>query len=590
MAACRSEKLTDMVMKQVNYVATLVGFALRHNPLFVVALITSIVSVGLEIAAMATLVPLVSVAAGAAVEQDSFVARVLSAVEIKPSGQSLLMVFIMLFAARIVSQFASQAFTILLSRRLMLQLASSAFSTLIFNMPLKTMESNSIGYYISLAGDETSRACSLVIAISQFVSLALLGSMYFVIIAAFSIPAAIGVVVFLLVTFALLFESFRISHRLGQRQIDQSKGIHSVFLDSLNGIRLVRAFSAERYVTASYHNQFRAYVRTLALVDLVAVVARLAPALLLLAGAALVVSWPALREGLSLELPFLVTITILLMRFFPIVGQALNLALRVLSDARAGRDVTHILSSERANSTNGDVAATPLDKIRRIDLYAVGFSHIDGKQVFSDLNLTIESGKSYALIGSSGSGKSTLLDLILHFYPAGHGRIGFNGQDIASLSEHDIRDRVKLVAQDSAIFNDTVVNNLKLGFEARDPELRRACRIACIDDFIDALPQGYETLLNYRGSNLSGGQKQRIGIARAVLRRPDVLLLDESTSALDAETREQVVTQLLEEFKDRIILFVTHDPFVVSKVDVVINMATLNDIPEKGPVLAGLGR
>src|SRR5207253_2137252 len=102
------------------------------------------------------------------------------------------------------------------------------------------------------------------------------------------------------------------------------------------------------------------------------------------------------------------------------------------------------------------------------------------------------------------------------------------------------------------------------------------------------LPAGYQTMLSYRGSNLSGGQKQRIGIARAILRRPDVLLLDESTSALDAATRERVIDNLLQEFKRRILVFATHDEFVTSKVDVVLEMARLNcALVEKEPSEAG---
>ena len=109
---------------------------------------------------------------------------------------------------------------------------------------------------------------------------------------------------------------------------------------------------------------------------------------------------------------------------------------------------------------------------------------------------------------------------------------------------------------------------------ASPKEVEQACEIAGIDDFVATLPNGYETTLNYKGSNLSGGQKQRIGIARAVLRRPDVLLLDESTSALDPATREQVVGNLLREFNGRILIFVTHDDVVISKVDEVYDLSS----------------
>src|SRR5262249_31580892 len=154
---------------------------------------------------------------------------------------------------------------------------------------------------------------------------------------------ALAVLAFLAVTFLTLFESFRVSHRLGVRQVEQSQSAGSLFLDALNGLRSVRSFSAEGYVVQSYYDQMRAYVRTLALIDAVALVARLGPALFLLVLVGIFSVWPAARAQFSLDLPFLVTMIILLMRFFPIVGQGLNLALRVIADARAGRDVTQII-------------------------------------------------------------------------------------------------------------------------------------------------------------------------------------------------------------------------------------------------------
>jgi ABC-type bacteriocin/lantibiotic exporter with double-glycine peptidase domain len=165
------------------------------------------------------------------------------------------------------------------------------------------------------------------------------------------------------------------------------------------------------------------------------------------------------------------------------------------------------------------------------------------------------------------------LDLLLGFFSAAKGSILVNEVPSDERSQGDLRGKIILVAQDAAIFNDTMESNLRLGKETSHEDVERACRIACIHEFIEEMPDGYGTVLNYRGTNLSGGQKQRIGIARAVLRHPDVLLLDESTSALDAATREQVVGNLLKEFKERILVFVTHDAFVMSMVDEVIDLS-----------------
>jgi ABC-type bacteriocin/lantibiotic exporter with double-glycine peptidase domain len=337
-------------------------------------------------------------------------------------------------------------------------------------------------------------------------------------------------------------------------------------------LRSVRSFSAEKYVTLSYHNQMRAYVRTLATIDAVALFARLGPALFLLGSVALLSVWPAARDRFSLDLPFLVTMIILLMRFFPIVGQGLNLALRVIADARAGRDVTQIIGQYQDVSRLGS-SRSSVDAIRQIEAIGVHFQHLDGKPVLDGFNARFVKGRSYALIGVSGSGKSTFLDLLLGFFSPAKGSILVNEVPSDEQSQGDLRGKIILVAQDAAIFNDTMESNLRLGKETSHEDVERACRIACIHEFIEEMPDGYGTVLNYRGTNLSGGQKQRIGIARAVLRHPDVLLLDESTSALDAATREQVVGNLLKEFKERILVFVTHDAFVMSMVDEVIDLS-----------------
>jgi len=559
-------------MPGLQYLWTLVGFAFRNNALLPVSLLLSVISVFLELLAMATLMPMASIIAGGPPPDDAIVVRFLRLAGIDPAGERLLLFFLIVFSSRILTQLASQTLTIYFGRRMLLQLTSRAFSTLIFDVPVKVLEEKSIGYFIGLAGDESSRASNLIVVMAQFLATGLLAALYFIAIISYSRAVAIAVLIFLGITFAALFESFRISHRLGIRQVEQSQSAGSLFLDALNGLRSVRSFSAEEYVTQSYYSQMLGYVRTLALIDGVALIARLGPALFLVVSVAVLSASSAARDGFSLDLPFLVTVIILLMRFFPIVGQGLNLALRVIADARAGRDVTHIIGQYQGCSRTSALRASA-DAIEKIDVADLHFQHLDGKPILCGFNASFERGKSYALIGVSGSGKSTFLDLLLGFFSPNSGTILVNG---VPSERSDLRGRVVLVAQDAAIFNDTMENNLKLGFNAAQSAVQRACRIAEIDEFIEQLPEGYGTLLSYRGSNLSGGQKQRIGIARAVLRQPDVLLLDESTSALDADTRKRVVSNLIEEFRDRVVVFVTHDEFVTSQVDTVLNMDQIN--------------
>jgi len=340
----------------------------------------------------------------------------LDLVQLPADGRSLLLLFVSLFAARVITQFVSQGLTIYLGRRLLVQLTSQAFSVLVRQIPIKELESRTIGYYISLAGDEANRASNLIVAISQFVSLSLLGALYFLAIVSYSRILAVGVLGFLAITFLSLMEAFRESHRLGFRQAEQSQAANTTFLDSLNGLRSVRSFSAESYVTARYYGQILDYMRTLALVDIISLASRLGPVLVLLACVALLTIWPVTKIEASVDLAFIATVVILLMRFFPIVGQALNLALRVVSDARAGRDVTQIIRQHQDANERDLPNKSRMPSIDSIDAIEVEFSHLDGQPVLRRMNASFVKARSYAIVGFSGSGKSTFLDLILGFY------------------------------------------------------------------------------------------------------------------------------------------------------------------------------
>jgi ABC-type bacteriocin/lantibiotic exporter with double-glycine peptidase domain len=157
------------------------------------------------------------------------------------------------------------------------------------------------------------------------------------------------------------------------------------------------------------------------------------------------------------------------------------------------------------------------------------------------------------------------VDLILGLIPNAGLDIRVNGAPLAELDPQDYRKRVILVEQQSRIFNDTVRNNIVFGLTASEDDIRTAVRLAAFDQVLTGLPNGLETMLDYQGTNLSGGQKQRLGIARALLRNPDVLVLDESVSALDAPTRNAVIGNILEHFRDKIVIVVTHDAAVISR-------------------------
>jgi ATP-binding cassette subfamily B protein len=157
--------------------------------------------------------------------------------------------------------------------------------------------------------------------------------------------------------------------------------------------------------------------------------------------------------------------------------------------------------------------------------------------VLEGISFRVEAGETVAILGATGSGKSSLVNLIPRFYAASSGRITLGGIDLASLSSRSILEAVAIVPQETILFSGTVRDNIRYGRpEAGEAEVEEAARLACAHDFILRLPAGYDTRVEERGCNLSGGQKQRIAIARAIVTRPRVLILDDSTSAVDVET------------------------------------------------------
>ncbi len=217
----------------------------------------------------------------------------------------------------------------------------------------------------------------------------------------------------------------------------------------------------------------------------------------------------------------------------------------------------------------------------RFDNVSFCYPSRPGSPALQDFSLTISPGERVAFVGPSGAGKSTTFQLLLRFYDLAGGRIFVDGVDIAQARPEDVRARIGVVPQETVIFGATARENIRFGRpEATDEEIEAAARAAAADEFIRALPQGYDTFLGERGTRLSGGQRQRLAIARAILKDPPILLLDEATSSLDAES-ERLVQEALEFLeKDRTTIVIAHRLATVLQADriVVINDGRIVDI------------
>jgi ABC-type multidrug transport system fused ATPase/permease subunit len=218
---------------------------------------------------------------------------------------------------------------------------------------------------------------------------------------------------------------------------------------------------------------------------------------------------------------------------------------------------------------NGDIEFIGLK--RSIDFVSVDFGYGDSKLVLNNITLTIERGQMTALVGASGAGKTTLADLVARFYDPTAGQVLIDGVDLRQIEINSLRHKLAVVSQDTFIFNASVRNNIAYGTEgATDAAIERAAQLANALQFIQDMPEGFETQLGDRGVRLSGGQRQRLAIARALLRDPDILILDEATSALDSESERLIQGSLEKLSVGRTVIAIAHRLSTIVRADKVV--------------------
>ncbi|SNR50571.1 ATP-binding cassette, subfamily B, MsbA [Lutibacter agarilyticus] len=260
--------------------------------------------------------------------------------------------------------------------------------------------------------------------------------------------------------------------------------------------------------------------------------------------------------------------------FYLVLNPAKAISTAFYNIQKGNASAERILNVLNTKNTIIDIPNAPSKETftNNITFENISFKYKD-EYVLKDFSLTIEKGKTVALVGQSGSGKSTLANLITRFYDVNKGAVKIDGVDIKDISQKSLRGLMGIVTQDSILFNDTIKNNICLGVEqASDNEVMEASKIANAYEFIKDLPLQFETNIGDSGNTLSGGQKQRLSIARAVLKNPPIMVLDEATSALDTES-EQLVQKALEEMtKNRTSLVIAHRLSTIQKADLIVVM------------------
>jgi ABC-type transport system involved in Fe-S cluster assembly fused permease/ATPase subunit len=353
-------------------------------------------------------------------------------------------------------------------------------------------------------------------------------------------------------------------------------------VDSLNNFETVKSFAAEERETQRYDSAVQVYNaravdtwRSLALLN----AGQEFIMNLGLTVVAVLVAWATLGNG---GRPGdLAAVTLIMMNLYRPLN-VLGWAFREIKQGAVDLEKLYGLmgqSPEVADVPNAKQLVVQGGEVR---FENVSFAH-DGRSAgLEDVSFTVPAGRKIAIVGPSGSGKSTLLKLLFRFYDVNGGRVRVDGQDVRDVTQVSLREAIGLVPQDVVLFNSTLRENLIYGKpEATDDEVREAARKAQLADFVDSLPQGWETRVGERGVKLSGGERQRVGIARTILKNPAILVLDEATSALDSATEADVQGALNEASRGRTTLMVAHRLSTVAGADEII---VLNEgrIAERG--------
>lgn len=384
-----------------------------------------------------------------------------------------------------------------------------------------------------------------------------------------------GVLLIFLILLSLMpCLAFRLGSVLGDRLRAELALVNSQVLDSLQGMREILAFGygKERLdeLTLNSNNlvglQAR-QARNAGLQSAVSVSIVSVGVICILLSASILVSRGELSQG------YLPIAVILAASVFTSMMSVVEVS-KQLSQALGGaRRLFRILDAQPAVKDEGKCETTaPAEPSVAFD--HVSFSYAPGEpQVLDDLCLEVPAGSVVAVVGMSGAGKSTLISLMLRFWDPVSGEIVLGGRNLKSYPLQELRRNFSVVTQDVFLFNDTVRENIRLGrADASDSEVEVAASRALIHDFVQSLPQGYDTLVGERGIRLSGGERQRIAIARALLKSAPILILDEATSSLDAESERAIKEALLEKSAGRTTIMIAHRLSTVVDADCIFVM------------------
>lgn len=351
------------------------------------------------------------------------------------------------------------------------------------------------------------------------------------------------IAVLLLLLYAVVVFSYnKPIRKINEQIMEENAQVTSYLVESLNGIETVKSFNSERKTQYETEKKFIKFLKSIfhsgflanSQQTLTGAIATIGETAILWAGTL------AVLDG-KMTIGELITFNALLAYFLTPIKNLINLQPTMQTAIVAADRLSEILELDSEKDDNEEKRLTGISLKEPISISGLDFRYGTRQLVLQDINLQIKAGEKIALVGESGSGKTTLVKLLMHFYDWEKGEICFGNYNIKDINLEALRDKIAYISQDIFLFSGTIRENLSLGNEyASLEEIIEACKLSKANEFIEKLPMRYDTLLEENGANLSGGQKQRLAIARALLKKPDILIMDEATSNLDSITEKAI--------------------------------------------------
>lgn len=361
------------------------------------------------------------------------------------------------------------------------------------------------------------------------------------------------ITVVILVLYGVIVISFNGTLKRVQRKgMEQNAQLTSYIVESLTGIQTIKSFNAENLAETNTEEKFIKFLKITFKNNVIINWQKFLTTLLSGIGMTLII-WVGTYSVLQGDLTIggLLTFNALLAYFFNPIQSLINLQPQLQTAIVASDRLGEILDLDSEDTLHGNTKIKPSSLKGDIDIKHVDFRYGTRKLVLRDVTILIKAGQSIALVGESGSGKTTLSKLLLSFYKPEKGEILMNGMNVEDVDLPSLRSKIGYISQETFLFSGSIVDNFKLANpNVSLEEIIEVCKLTKAHDFINELPLRYDTYLEESATNLSGGQKQRLSIARAIIKRPDILIMDEATSSLDSVTEKAI---------DDTIKKITHD-------------------------------